>query len=316
MGKTSNIVAYRYCRGLSLVELMIASAIGLLMLGAVVSLFLSTKVSYTDSERMSAMYSNGRYGLSMLAEELRLVDFWGPTRASNITNHAALDAIASDCSGSAAGYDLANALWATTASAATVATCITDAAINSDVLFVKHAAPTETAVADIDSDLTYVMSNDTVGVLFDGADTAPSTTTGGVVPGGTAWELQVTAYYVSNEEPPVLYRKQLQGNTWAASEEVASGIERLRVLFGQDTNNDGIADTYSNAADATWGNVVSARVYLLVRSEQSDGKYTDEKTYQLGDVTVDPAANDHFHRIVFDTSVSVRNRRLLITGGF
>jgi type IV pilus assembly protein PilW len=52
--------------------------------------------------------------------------------------------------------------------------------------------------------------------------------------------------------------------------------------------------------------VISARIYLLVRSGDTVPFYVNSKTYQLGDEVV-AAANDGFLRNVFTTTVALRN---------
>lgn len=305
-------------RGFSLVELMVASTIGLVLLTALVALFLSSKVSHTDTERRGFLYDNGRYALAALGDELRLADFWGAARPTDIVSHAQLDALVSDCSGNAAGYGYNVSLWASTAASTSVATCLTNTQTSSDVLFIKHVASTPTLAANIAAGRTYLAANASKAILFDGADTAPTTVTGGDVPNGQIWEYVATAYYVSTATAglPTLMRQRLVGSTWSTAEEVAAGVERVRLLFGVDSSGDGVPDSYVNAASADWANVVAVKIYLLMRSAASDPTYSDTKTYQLGDITVDPNPDDGYHRTVFDTTVSLRNRRLLLAGGF
>jgi type IV pilus assembly protein PilW len=301
--------------GFSLVELMVASTIGLAMLAPVLGLFLSSKRSYNENDRISAVVDNGRYALSALSDELREVDFWGPTVASAVSQRVDLDAIATDCVGNGAGYTFTTSLWATTATAATVvdAICITNAAINSDVIFVKHVAGISTPVV---AGRTYILANEAKGILFDGADTAPTTINGGDVPGGTAWEYQASVYYVNNANPPELVRRQLISNTWSASTEVAVGIERIQLMLGVDNGVDSVADAYVNAAGVTnWDRVVSARIFVLARSVDADPFNADTRTYALGGVTYDPNPDDNFVRMLLESSVSMRNRQLQITGG-
>jgi len=299
-------------RGLSLVELMVATTIGLLLTSAIVGLFASSKRAHTDSMDRGIMYENGRYAISVLSNELRLTEFWGATRAADIINSAGLNAIVNDCSGNAAGYNINNSLWGVTAATATITTCITDAKAGTDAFVIKHVAATPTAVASLDATKTYLMTNEFLGILFDGADTPPSTVAGGDIPEGQAWEYTNTLYYIREQtgEVPALYRKKLTGNTWGASEEIANGIENMRLLYGVDTDFDGVADKYDNAAAANWANVVAARVYLLIRSEKASSFSPDSKTYLLGDITIDPNPDDNYYRLVFNTSINLRNRKL------
>ncbi|VAW88330.1 hypothetical protein MNBD_GAMMA16-679 [hydrothermal vent metagenome] len=307
-------VKMKKMQGLSLIELMVATTIGLLLTSAIIGLFASSKRAHSDSMDRGIMYENGRYAISVLSNELRLTEFWGETRASDIVNSAGLNAIVSDCTGNAAGYDIGNSLWGLTTASATITTCITDAKTGTDAFVIKHVAATPTLVASLESTRTYLMANEFLGVLFDGADTPPSTVPGGDVPGGQAWEYTSTLYYIREQsgEVPALYRKKLTGNTWGASEEIANGIENMRLLYGVDTDLDGVADKYDNATAASWANVVAARVYLLMRSEKASSFSPDTKTYLLGDVTVDPSPDDNYYRLVFNTSVNLRNRKLAV----
>lgn len=295
---------------------MIGMVLGMFIVGAILGLFIASKRTHNDTERLAQLTESGRYGLSVLSDELRSADFWGNAiQSADIRLAGNLDAIATDCSGDAAGYTLTSPITAAAASAATVFGCITDAKLNSDVLISKHAATTTTALASLDANKTYLLSNAVVGVLFDGADTAPSITNGGDVPGGQAWEYFATAFYVGNNDAsPTLYRKQLTGNTWSAAQEVATGVETLHVEFGEDTNSDGTADRYLNATSADWQHVVTAKIYLLVRTEEEDKTYVDGRSYTLGNQTVTPASSDHYHRSVYQTTVNLRNRYLHIAG--
>ena len=296
---------------------MVASTIGLLLLAAVVGMFLSSNHTAKQTSIRSGIYENGRYALSTLNDELRAANFWGGTPAIDISNSPILNAIAPDCTGAAVGYDVNTSLWATETNAADILGCISDAIVGSDVLVVKRVKQSPTPIAEIDVARTYVMSNTTKGVLFDGADLPPTTVDGGDVPDGQPWEYISSIYYVANnsDSVPTLYRKRLFGNVWGAAEEVALGVERLYIQFGVDSTADGVADSFRDSANVDWDDIVSAHVYLLVRSENEDVAYVDKKTYVLGDKLV-AATNDNYHRLVFDTSVNLRNLNLSIVGGF
>ena len=316
-------------QGFSLVELMIAATIGLLLMSAVISLFLSSNHSSQQTSMRSGIYENGRYALSTMSDELKLAEFWGGAQAVEITPSDTLDAIATDCTQGAMGYDFGTGatytypgLWATTATTADVVGCISDAEVGSDVVVIKRVAEQPTALADVDTNKTYIMSNSVTGMLFDGDDTPPTTTAiGGDVPNGQAWEYIVAIYYVANnaEGIPTLFRKSLSGNTWGSVEEVALGVEKMHLQFGVDSTGDGVANSFRDATNAAWDDddnyVVSAHIYLLIRSEAENAASSDTKTYQLGSVSIG-APSDHYQRVVFDTTVNLRNLSLMAAGGF
>ena len=303
-------------RGFSIIELMVAMVVGLLIVAATSSLFISTKRAYVDSELVSRMQENGRFALNVLADELRLVNFWGEAPQPEIRQRSDLDPITGDCTGQAAGYLLDSPIFAVTAASSTVASCVNDAQVNSDVLFVKHVAPTPISLADIRNDRSYVMANPFFGILFDGADPPPSNAVGGDVPNGQLWEIRSALYYVRNDgvTPPALVRRLLRSGAWSPPEEIAAGVENIQFLFGVDDNSDNTVDRYVSTADANFDQVIAARVFLLVRSDTQDGSYLDRRTYQLGSLTINNPG-DHFRRMVYETTISLRNRRPFVLGG-
>lgn len=120
-------------------------------------------------------------------------------------------------------------------------------------------------------------------------------------------------------------------------ERLAEGVEYLRVEYGIDSSpstahgltgfvGDGVPDSYqpnaTNAANPTlaqWPNVVSARIYLLVRSASEILDHTDTKSFTLGsyaatDITAVPRAdqdadttNDHYKRQLFLSEARINN---------
>lgn len=305
--------------GISLVEMMVASTIGLMITAVILGLFLSTKSAYLTTETRNNLFANGRYAIGLLNDELLHASFWGDTHASDIFLRADLDPIASDCTGNAGGYAVAVGFSVFTTTAANIVGCIDDAKPGTDVIIVKRVANAPAIVANNDPARTYLMGNAAIGILYDGADAPPSTALGGDVPGGVNWEYLATIYYIreTSGNPPGLYRKRLYGNTWGASEEVANGIESMKLLIGIDTNSDGSANTFVNANDVSdWSKAVASRLYLLAQSETADNFYTNENVYVLGNTTIDPTPNDHYRRLVLETTTSFRNQRLLVVGGF
>lgn len=58
-------------KGVSLIELMIAMVLGLLLLGAVIQLFVGSKVTYTSNEAVARIQENGRFSMQLLQREFR-----------------------------------------------------------------------------------------------------------------------------------------------------------------------------------------------------------------------------------------------------
>ena len=130
------------------------------------------------------------------------------------------------------------------------------------------------------------------------------------------------------EGVPVL--KALTGPPGAlVPQEIADGVEAMRVEFGVDTNADGNVDKYvpANNADAdsnlvvtdktqrdiAWRKVLSVRIALLVRSADRasesarTGDATEDNVFYLFDTRVQRPKDSRF-RDVYTTTISLRNR--------
>jgi type IV pilus assembly protein PilW len=66
--------------GFGLIELMVAMAISLLLLGGVVAIFMSSRTSYETTERMSRIQENGRFALDQIVDDVRAAGFVGCAR--------------------------------------------------------------------------------------------------------------------------------------------------------------------------------------------------------------------------------------------
>lgn len=321
-------------RGLTIVELMIALLLGLFVIGGVIFVFAGSKRSYTETEQQTRIAENGRFAVQMLESELRLAGFFGESNAADVDPDGSLGAVNADCGSPAQAYDVDNFLAVLRASSAGAAiTCVTDAVPASDVIVVKsvRALPLSDGVRDDTSDddgtidapnvlsgqLTYVISNPLKGVLFDGADTPPSISEGGTVPGGTAWEYRFQVFYARAGNPPQLARKTLSWNGTGMSvvtENLVEGVEQMRLRIGIDSNDDGEADRFvtADAAGIDWSTVSALELNLLVRGADIDAAYTDARTYDLAGLSLTPGGK--YRRTLVSKAVSLRNSTLIIRG--
>jgi len=82
-------------------------------------------------------------------------------------------------------------------------------------------------------------------------------------------------------------------------------VEDMQVLYGEDLDNDGLANRYVTAtAGPDWGNVVAARVSLLVRSTDNATAQSESYRDLLGNTV---AALDKRLRKSFVTTIALRN---------
>lgn len=78
---------------MSLIELMVALALGLLVIAAMIQLFAGNRATFSTNEALARVQENGRFGLETLKREIRSVNFYGTCAAQiPIRNH-----LRSDC---------------------------------------------------------------------------------------------------------------------------------------------------------------------------------------------------------------------------
>lgn len=63
--------------GFSLVELMVAITIGLIVLGAVSAVLVSSKNTYSNQDRLARVQENGRFAIQFLTRDIRLAGYTG-----------------------------------------------------------------------------------------------------------------------------------------------------------------------------------------------------------------------------------------------
>lgn len=64
----------RYSKGLTLIELMVALAIGLIIIAAALQLFLTGSINYNLQKNLSELQDNGNFGLNYLIKDIKLAN--------------------------------------------------------------------------------------------------------------------------------------------------------------------------------------------------------------------------------------------------
>jgi type IV pilus assembly protein PilW len=154
-------------------------------------------------------------------------------------------------------------------------------------------------------------------------------------------DLVVRTYYISKNSTspdtpglPALRVKSLSGGgsgpEFSVDEEVMRGVEDLQVQFGIDTGDYdgdgtidpgydldgdkipdfplGVATRYVNPDAVPEGfQVVSVRVWILLRAETPERGFVDQQTYKYADREY--AVNDNFRRVLMSRTIQLRNGR-------
>ncbi len=326
--------------GMSLVELMIALVIGLMLSAALITIYVSNKKVFWDSEAAAILQENNRFVLKLITNDLRMAGFYGGVdsqlldkKVTDITSGLCkrgetYDSDAEEFSGgSGTEYEYDVSVWAVEAGEQ-IPSCLSglDVDSNADILFVKHARkkPLATGVSTSFSK-TYIIAGHDGGEHVDGTGDASlesKISLAGQYPGGDIWEYVYHVYYVYKPSGSVysqLKRIKLGKSGWSSPETVAEGVEDLHYIFGvhdSSVSNSGMVTRYYSASEVTaagkWRDVVSATIYLRGRSTMSDVSYSDDKIYSYGKrsgVAI-TGTDARYHRKLLETTVSFFNNQL------
>lgn len=314
-------------KGFSLVELMISIMLGLMLLTAVISVFLSSNKNFSQNDRYARLQENGRFALRLVTKELTMANFWGGMiDPSDIDTSVALGTQCNITLDTANGFLVGNNVTAANASTLS-GSCIAAGTFQpfTDLFVIKRVAgkgylPGEALKANT----PYVITNGSSGKLrvYDSgnSDTQPSGNE-------RAYQYMLSVYFIRDNANgvPSLYRYSLPtaGGMTLVEEEIAEGIENLQVQFGIDTDDDQIANMYVNdPTTAELANAMTARISVLSRNAREitageDSNYDDQKLYDMGEGAYSPnTANfppkdktnsNKFNRRMFTNTVMLRN---------
>lgn len=329
--------------GMTLIELMVSSALGLIILLGVLAVYENGKKTYNATDALSRQQEYARYTFNRFTQELRMVGYAGCV--------GSLDSLSFSLNSSTdfayrfnsplEGFEATTTSWSPSLDAAiatpkTGTDVITFRATYGDApVIANHQGATQgngdiTIRKDhqINTDDIVMISNCEKATVFQvtdidesnannsklkhvtGGSSSPGNSTaqlGGRYRGGEIMKLSTTTYLVREitGEIPSLWRQDGE-NTPV---KLVDGVEDMQILYGEDTDTaDNIvaASEYRKASDVTdWNQVISIRVSLLLVSEDSN-LATSSQTYNFNGTT--RTATDKRVRHVFNTTVTLRNK--------
>jgi type IV pilus assembly protein PilW len=291
--------------GLSLVELMVSLAVGLLVTGIVIAMFSQSKRSFNQDNAVSVMQENGRFALQILQNEIMHAGLAGSMHVPDTI--VPLPTPSGDCS---TKVDWSNLItspieYYENASDPDL-NCITGAKPNTHALIIKRTS--QTPYTSFDNEKNYFYTEGLGGTFFVGSNSAPGAE-------GTSWEYYAHIYYIADTNGiPGLYRKRLIGDTVGVGEEVVPGIADFAIQFGVDDVDDNIARTLSYTTDLAAANSplsITARISVLAQSLSQDFSTTNSRKFSLypSDTSYFEYGitdRNYFGR-VFTTTAAIRN---------
>ena len=319
-------------RGVSLIELLVAVTIGAVLIFGATKVYVDSRATYEVNETAARLQETARYAMSVIEPDIRMSNYWGLVKGAGIVINQAAQTAASAGAPTSCGnnfaHDLQRNLEANNnAYALGCAAWVhadrtgTGQVFSADTLTVRRASST--------------LSTGTTGRLricstriFANLVTDSSACT--AAPNGQVNDLVVNTYYVDRDSThrfglPALRRQALIAGPAFSSDEIIGGIEDLQVQFGIDpSGSSGSAQRYVNPAAVPLGaQVVSVRIWLLVRAENPEVGFRDNRTYEYADRAVATgttadlnAANaagrayvpaDGFRRLLVSRTIQIRN---------
>jgi len=326
MRQNNSIRFFRNQSGVTMVELMVALAIGsFLMIGAI-QVYNQSRQAYVINDSIARVQETAQFAMDTVEADLRMASNWGRHSRGNSVegrslvgddNPLALNAPI-NC-GANWALNLGRPLEGSNNNYALACGANNGAQANSDVVTTRRATVAATA---LDNGRLQIQTTRIQGQLFDD----------GGIPAGFSpadsetHDLLVNSYYVSPDSTlipgvPTLRRKSLVfvgGASVIQDQEVAPGVENMQIQFGVDVDDDNTVDRYVNPGDNIFdpadgafipgAKVITARIWLVVRSISPEIGLNDLRDYEPGDVDLG-VPNDEFRRMQVSKTILLRNAR-------
>jgi prepilin-type N-terminal cleavage/methylation domain-containing protein len=269
-------------RGFSMVELVIASAISLVLVAGIATIYMSSRQTYSARDEISTMQDTARNAISALTKHLEHAGYTTPARLPlNKAFYVDGDStpVAKSCGGSSS-------------------------------IAISPSALIQTADNDTASG-----TGDTIGVIFFADATLGTDCGNAATPPGCQVEnapnpeysrVYNTFYIGAVGDMPNLFCAGSRGENAVP---VAEGVEAMQFAYGLDENDDGTVDTYLDAAAVKaanrWYQVRTIKASLLIRSREPVFNANEARDYTLLNTTY--SRNDRYQRTVHNTVIYLRN---------
>lgn len=118
----------------------------------------------------------------------------------------------------------------------------------------------------------------------------------------------INKYYIDTNNNQLM----CLGNGNAKAGPLIDGVENMQILYGVDTDSDGIANEYIDASEiaaAQWADVVSVRMAFLLDTINSTQSGIDNSTFVLLNAPQIGPFTDTLRRRVFTRTFLMRNRQ-------
>ena len=313
--------------GLTLIELMVALAIGSFLVIGSVQIYSQSREAFIINESIARVQETAQFAMDTIEADLRMASNWGRTSRGLAIENRSIDGnanpkplvnVPTDC-GASWVLDLGMPVDGANNTFNLPCAALGGAQAFSDLITVRRATvnpqPLQAGRLQIQSTRIggEIFDDGAVPTLFSPADSATH-------------NLMVSSYYVSANSDlipgvPTLRRKSLvvtAGVSSIVDVEIAPGVENLQVQLGIDVDEDNTVDRYVNPGDDIYNpaapgyvpgaRVITARVWIVVRSVTRENGIIDNYTYQPGDVNLGTYSDD-LRRMQVSKTILLRNTR-------
>lgn len=263
-------------QGLTLLELMIALALSVVLIGGIITIYTSSKQTYKSRDQLSLMDENARVALLTLMRGLEHANY--KIEANDYFINATPKKIL--CSNGKYNIAKPNLLK------------LTQDNSNGDTVGIIFSS---------DINLPIDCAN-----IWDSDDAIACRTN----PVNNSQYVYNSFYVASNgsDNLPNLYCMSSRSNTPVP---IVQGVENIQFLYGVNVDNDKnyTVDQYFTASQIEtqklWGKILTIKVGILVRSIEPTLEKATSKTYKVLDASV--SFNDRYQRAVYGTTIELRN---------
>jgi type IV pilus assembly protein PilW len=335
----------RACQaGFGLIEIMIATSIGLFMLLGIVTLVVWVSQARVELDKTSEQIENGRYAIQLFRDNIQMAGFYGVPRvaadvytaplpcAESLTDiqfgyTGAQNQLPLPIYGYIAGSTLPGA-------PGTSGTCLSSAVADSEALVIHRVGTTPVLASSIGTGAgphVQISSCSSDTQILKVANTSAAFTTAPLLrqkdcatTSTSAWPYTSQTYFLTQSGGvPTLSVAELVGGSVKVTP-LVEGIEDMHITYGLDFDADGAPDcfaadpgassaptgcpaSWSAVALNNWANVTAVRVSLLARSISTTPGWSDTRTYDLGRASRSGPFNDGFKRQVYSAVVALPN---------
>jgi type IV pilus assembly protein PilW len=259
--------------GFSMVELLIAVALGIILSWAILDVTLNSSRTARELELTSEMVENGRYLTKLLSSELQLAGFYGRLEDYVDDTVTAQPDACTGLSSTSLRNGMNYPVFGLDGVAGGTTTCNGDVLLTgTDALLIRRADTTSVnTTAGLDDNKHYF-------ILLEKDDATVA----------AIREYHQDIYFVDTDN--VFNRLSLINGAYTV-EPLVEGVDDFQLVYGIDRSGDGIANADgANAAFVElpasaneWEDVVSVKVFLLLSSTSNAPGLADGKTYSYAD---------------------------------